>query len=130
MSLELPADAEPYVNDYDDLHNPAAYALKLGRPVDLQEAWNQHYDTHPDYWDRLVSAESVFYVGASSNLLSRLEDHRDGDVRSTVLTEVCEVVGLQTVWPAENKIEAFELAEPRLARWLQQERPRAYVHQR
>ena len=135
MSLELPADLEPYTNGLEDAHSPGCYALELQRPIDLRERWNQHYDEKPDYWTRLVNAETVFYVGASSDLLSRLEDHRNNDdpekesKRSTVLTKVCDIAGLQVAWVSKNPTEAFELDEPQLARWLQESRPAAFVHQ-
>lgn len=128
MTLELPSDLYPYTGG--DHHQPGAYALELQRPIDLRERWQQHYDEEPDYWNRLVNSDTVYYVGGTSDLLSRLEDHRDGEVRQTVLTRVCDVAGLQTAWPADNPSKAFELVEPRLARLLQQERPKAYVHTR
>ena len=128
MSLSLPEELSPYTDG--DNSTPGAYALRLGRPLDLESAWEQHYDTRPPYWDQLMQADSVLYVGGTGDLLSRLEDHRDGDVRQTVLTKVCDVTGLQTAWPADNPTNAFELVEPRLARWLQQTRPSSYVHSR
>ena len=128
MSLCLPEELSPHTDG--DNSQPGAYALKLGRPLDLESAWEQHYDERPPYWDQLMNADTVYYVGGTGNLLSRLEDHRDGDHRQTVLTRVCDVVGLQTAWPADTPEDAFELVEPRLARYLQQTRPSSYVHTR
>ena len=134
MTLELPSSLSPYTDG--DNSRPGAYALKLGRPLDLASAWEQHYDERPPYWGQLMQASEVYYVGGAGDLLSRLEDHRDNadpekdTKRDTVLTRVCDVVGLQTAWPADNPTEAFELVEPRLARYLQQTRPDSYVHQR
>lgn len=130
MSLSLPEDLEPYVDDYDDLHSSGAYALELQRPVDLRERWQQHYDTEPDYWTRLVNADTVYYVGGTSDLLSRLEDHRDGEVRQTVLTRVCDIRRLHVAWVSSDAETATEIDEPRLARWLQESRPRSYCHTR
>lgn len=136
MALSLPEDLEPYVADYDALHASGAYALELLRPVDLRDAWQQHYDTQPEYWCELVNAETVFYVGGTGDLLSRLEDHRDNDradrdsKRSTVLTQVCDVADLQTAWVGDDYDHATEILEPRLARWLQESRPDSYCHYR
>lgn len=136
MSLELPSDLTPYTNGHDNLHAPGAYALQLGRPVDLADRWPQHYDEEPDYWGKLIEADRVVYVGGTSDLLSRLEDHRNNDdpekdsKRGTVLTRVCDVVGLQTAWVTEDATKATEIIEPRLARLLQQAYPSWYVHTR
>lgn len=132
MSLELPADLEPYIQDYDELHSAGAYALILDRPQDLQAAWEQYYDERPDYWRALQDAATVYYVGGASDLLSRLEDHRNGEVRQTVLTRVCDIQGLQVAWVAEDgdAEKAREVLEPRMARWLARARPDSYVHSR
>jgi predicted GIY-YIG superfamily endonuclease len=130
MSLELPSDLTQYTDGHEEIHSAGAYSLILQRPVDLRERWQHHYDTKPPYWNDLVQADSVFYVGATGDLLSRLEDHRNGGVRQTVLTRVCEVVGLQVAWVSESSERAFEVDEPRLARWLAKYRPDAYVHTR
>lgn len=130
MSLSLPADLEPYVDDYDDMHLSGAYALELERPASLPEVWDRHYDHRPPYWSDLLQASRVLYVGGTGDLLSRLEDHRDQEVRQTALTRVCEVRGLHTAWVADSPEHAFELLEPRLARWLQEARPQDYIHTR
>lgn len=130
MSLSLPEDLEPYVDDYDDLHSPGAYALELVRPVNLEEQWHRHNDEKPPYWRELTQGDRVFYVGGTGDLISRLEDHRNGDVRTTVLTEVCEIHGLQTVWVGESYEHATEILEPQLHRMLQEEYAGSYVHQR
>lgn len=136
MSLQLPGDLEPYVSNYNQLHSPGAYALVLEKPSDLAGAWEAEYDTQPDYWPELRDASECFYVGGTGDLLSRLEDHRNGDrdddtgARSTVLTELCSIEGLQTAWVAESPERATDIIEPRLARWLQKARPSAFVHQR
>lgn len=130
MGLELPGDLEPYIEEYDQLHSEGAYAIELSRPVNLEEVWHRHNETKPPYWDQLQRADRVLYVGASGDLLSRLEDHRDGDARTTVLTEVCDVVGLHTAWRAKSPEHAREVLEPRLARWLQSSNPGWYCHTR
>lgn len=129
MSLKLPADLEPYLQDYEQKNGPGAYALELERPLDLEEQWHRHNEEKPPYWSDLNTADSVYYVGGTSDLLSRLEDHRNGDKRLTALTRVCEIAGLQTAWPHDGDTsEVFDVLEPRLARWLQESRPDSYVH--
>jgi len=128
MSLLLPEAIEPYCESTTDYHKSGAYALALNRPSDFADAWDRHHDHRPDWFDRARTALTLFYVGGTGDLLSRLEDHRDGDVRTTTLTEVCSIEHLHTLWFAGS--EHYEQTEYRLARWLQRDRPRAYVHQR
>jgi len=132
MSLSLPEDAEPFLrsdDDFSQLHAGAAYALTLSKPADLTAEWDRHFDERPDYWDQLDDAERVVYVGGSKDLLARLEDHRDGEVRQTALTTVCEIGELRNVWWADSG-DPF-LVETQLADLLAQELPpTTYVHQR
>ena len=128
MSLSLPEDIEPYCEDTTDFHRPAAYALVLERPDDFTQAFDNAFDTRPDWFDRARTCDTLCYVGGTSDLLSRLEDHRDGEVRTTVLTEVCDIERLQTVWFAGN--ERYQQTEYRLAQTLQDDRPSWHVHQR
>jgi hypothetical protein len=130
MGLELPADLEPYTNGLEDAHAPGAYCLLLSKPQDLEERWHQHNDTKPPYWDQLVDAPTVAYVGGTGDLLSRLEDHRNGDVRTTTLTEVCGIEKLHTAWVDSEATHAREILEPRVAGMLRREYPRWFVHQR
>lgn len=131
MSLSLPADAEPFIpnnGDLSSLHNPGCYALTLTRPRDLAHEWDQVFDHRPPYWDDLLTADNVVYVGASADVLSRLEDHRDSEVRLTVLTEVCDIHSLRNIWWYSSAEEAFE-RESGLALMLQNHKPSYYVHQ-
>lgn len=129
MTLSLPEDLTPYTNGHDDLHSAGCYAIYLNRPSALADAWDEKYDTRPPYWQQLTEADRVLYVGGASDLLARLEDHRDGGVRETALTKICEVTGLHTVWVCEDADTAFNIEEPRLARMLQEEYPSWFVHQ-
>lgn len=135
MPLSLPEDLEPYIEEYDQLHSEGAYALELSRPVNLEAVWHRHNETKPPYWDRLVNASEIYYVGASGDLLARLEDHRDNDdsrrksKRDTALTKVCSVRGLHTAWPTDSVEKAYEL-ERDIARTLSRTRPDDYIHQR
>lgn len=130
MSLSLPADIEPFADDYSDLSGPGIYALNLSKPEDLTAAWDAEFDERPAYWDKLQQSESVVYVGAAKNVLSRLEDHRDKDVRVGVLQRVCDIEGLRNVWFCDSAEEAFERESRKaieLRNWLS---PETFVHQR
>lgn len=109
MSLSLPADAEVFIpdgEDFDHLHEPGVYCLRLTKPDDLASAWDQAFDTRPAYWDELEAAERVLYVGEAGDVLYRLEDHRDSDKRIGVLQRVCEIAGLRNIWWCDSKANA------------------------
>lgn len=132
MSLELPADAEPFIpdgGDVTDLSEPGVYCLTLSRPTNLEDAWNRQFDTRPEYWGDLTYCTQVAYVGAASDVLRRLEEHRDGNKRKAALLEVCEIDELRNIWWFDSTDTAFE-RESKLALWLQNSRPSWYVHQR
>ena len=126
--LELPADLEPFADDFDQMHASGAYALVLDRPDDFHAAWRREFDAVPDWFTLARDASTLAYVGGSSDVLSRLEDHRDGEGRTTVLTRVCEIDRLQSVWFAKD--EPWEVTEANLASALRETRPSWYVHQR
>lgn len=130
MSLSLPADAEKFIpegNDYDHLRSAGVYALTLGKPDDLAEAWDAEFDARPPYFDDLRDAAGVVYVGEAGDVLRRLEEHRDGDTRVGVLQRVCAIEGLRNIWWCDDKDHA-EQQESVLAIALQNERPGLYVH--
>jgi len=129
MSLQLPADVEPHLIDGVEWSDPGVYALKLNRPDDLAEAWDQTFDHRPDYWESLMDAHAVVYVGATKNVIGRLEDHRDGQKRLTALTSVCEIEGIRNIWWFDSATEAFD-RENGLALTMQAQYPHTYVHSR
>ena len=129
MSLSLPEDIEPFLDDTHTWSDSAVYALCLSRPDDLAQAWDAEFDHRPDYWDELVEAANVVYVGAAKNLISRLEDHHNQDVRKTVLTAVCDVESLRNVWWCSDMDEAVQ-EESKLAIMMQNQYADTYVHSR
>jgi hypothetical protein len=132
MSLELPADAEPYIPEpctFNRLHNPGVYALELERPDDVASAWDSEFDTRPEWFDDFADAEQVIYVGAAKDVLRRLEEHRDGQVRVGVLQRVCEITGVHNIWWRMKTDIAFQ-DESKIAIELQNDHPEWYVHQR
>lgn len=127
--LALPADAEAFIprnGSFKDLHGPGCYALRLSRPDDLPAAWDAQYDERPTWFDRLVGAAGVVYIGEAGDVLRRLEEHRDGEVRTTMLTTVCEIDGLRNVWWADSKTDAEEM-ESRLTIMMQNQHPELFV---
>jgi len=128
MALELPADLELFVGTAWD--TPAVYCLRLSLPADLPERWDAEYDTRPDYVNPAATARQVLYVGATGDVLSRLEDHRDGEVREVALVGFAEDVDVRNVWPFDSAARAFE-RESGIALALESESSeRVYVHQR
>jgi predicted GIY-YIG superfamily endonuclease len=131
MALSLPADAEPFIPDgepWDHLHEPAVYALTIDLPDDLEAAWDATHDTRPAYWDDLVDADGVVYIGEAGDVLHRLEQHRDGE-QTGVLMEAFGIDSLRNIWFMPSK-EKAEQEESRLAIMLQNERLELYVHSR
>jgi len=130
VTLTLPADAEPFVDDdISELRQPGVYALKCLKPEDIADRWDATFDHRPAYWDELVDAERVAYVGASKDVLARLEDHRDAEVRKAALLRVCEPVGVLNIRFFKSAHRAFE-RESGLALRFARQHPEFYVHQR
>jgi len=130
MTLTLPADAEPFINDdISELRQPGVYALKCIKPDDIADQWDERFDHRPDYWEELVEAKRVAYVGAAKDVLARLEDHRDAEVRKAALLEVCEPVGVLNIKFFPTAEQAFE-RESGLALRFARKHPEFYVHQR
>jgi predicted GIY-YIG superfamily endonuclease len=72
--------------------DPGVYVLRccdVGESVEAHaRAWRDagYEDTHPDDLDRLAAADRLLYVGAASNVRSRLEDHAVGEKRQGAFT--------------------------------------------
>jgi len=131
MTLQLPADAEPFIPDgepFDHLHEPAVYALTLTKPDDLEAAWDAEYDARPAYFEELQDASGVVYIGEAGDVLYRLEQHRDGE-QTGVLMEAFGIDSLRNIWWMDSKKQA-EANESQIAIMLQNQRPDLYVHHR
>lgn len=129
MSLSLPGDIEPFLTSDHGWNDAAVYGLSLTVPSDVREQWESIFDSTPDYLDMVEEKPHTRYVGAAKNLISRLEDHRDGKVRKVALLEVCEIDSLTNLWWFDSAERAF-LKERSCADMLSQELPNCYVHQR
>lgn len=127
MTLELPADAEPFiVDEWDQLHDSGVYCLVLSRPANPAAAWDAVHDARPAWFEAFVSAREVWYVGSAKDILARLEDHRDGH-QSSVLMDICEIDGLRNIWwcDADRRREV----ESQTAIMLRNYHPETFVRQ-
>jgi len=130
MTLTLPADAEPFVDDdISELRQPGCYALKCRKPDNPRKQWQEHFDSVPDYIELVEDRQRVAYVGAASDVLRRLEEHRDGDKRKAALLRVCEPIGVLNIKFFPTAQQAFD-REFNLAQRFAQQHPEFYVHQR
>jgi len=127
MGLELPADLEAFADDYDQLTSAAVYALDCEIP-DLSTAWDRHYDVRPEWFDAADEKPNHIYVGAAKNVLQRLEEHRDGEIRKASLPRVADDVSLRNVWWYDDADRAFE-RESNVAIRLRIHLPETFVHQ-
>jgi len=130
--LSLPEDAARQLDDnqpFDDLRNAGVYVLVCHKPDDLEAAWDSRFENRPEYWADLKDCERVVYVGESGDVLSRLEDHHDGDKRKARLLEVCPPRGIIDIEFCESKHRA-ELRESQIGIALQNENPSWYCHWR
>jgi len=126
--LSLPADLEPYADSYDQLTNPAVYALQLEKPEDAEWALAGAFDAWPAWGEEFLAFSEILYVGAAKNALERLEQHRDGEFRPTLM-EVCEVARIVDLWWFDSAEAAFE-KESGIALEVAHEHSAAYVHYR
>ena len=129
MSLSLPADIEPFLRDGYEWSDAGCYALNVDVPSDVRERFESEFDVIPGYVHMLEERDAAMYVGASANVLRRLEDHRDGEKRKAVLFRVCEIDSVEGVWWFDSKDKAFE-EEYNIGSALQTLNPTVYVHQR
>ena len=122
MTLTLPSDLEAFTDDYTA---SGVYALDIQKPDDLEVEWDRRFEHRPAWFDELDAAENVVYVGAAKNLLARLEDHRDGQVRQAILPSLAVDMDLRNVWVRPDMDTAM-LDESRIAIRLRNHLPETY----
>jgi len=105
VTLTLPADVEPYTTDFA---TPAVYSLDVVMPEDLTTEWDRRFETRAEWFDELQAATDVVYIGATKNLIGRLEDHRDRKVRQTVIPSLATNIDLRNAWPRDSAEQAFQ----------------------
>jgi hypothetical protein len=122
----------PHVDADAESSDPGCYALAIAVP---DEGHDEHarrwleagYGTVPPYLPQIVECEEVVYVGRSSNVRVRLEEHLAGRVRTASLPSVYDVKGIVGVrWGANDDHHERNYRDD-LAAELG---PNAYVHAR
>jgi len=132
MSLELPGCIEPHMTSdmaFERIRGPAVYVLQLDPPEGIYSAWDEHFEHRAPYLDEIDEVSEVLYVGAANDLLRRLNDHNDGEVRKAALLRVCDIESLHSVYWFDSAEQAFE-RESGIAKVIQNERGNTYVHSR
>jgi len=110
---------EQLLQQTDDPTQPGVYVLALDSPGPSLHAharrwWHEYQTVHPEDVAGLVGVRRMLYVGAASNLQSRLEDHARADVRRSTWLSVYPPVGVRQVVVSERVDSAFE-AETQMA---------------
>jgi len=105
VTLSLPADIEPYTTDFVQ---PAIYGLDITLPENLAEEWDRRFEKRAEWFEDMAKADTVVYVGATANLISRLEEHRDSTVRKAILPSLAVDMSLRNVWPRDTPDSAFQ----------------------
>jgi len=113
-----------YLDEQNRVSKSGCYALRLSVPGNLEAAWHDVHDVKPDYWNELVSADGVVYVGAAGNIHDRLRDHIEGKVRQTALCAVCPPHHVIDVWTSDTPFED----EYNRAKETEREHPGWFVH--
>ena len=104
---------EQLLAQVDDPTQPGVYVLELDHPgPDLHahaRRWYDEYQTvHPDGVGGLVGAERLLYVGATSHLQKRLEDHVLAEVRRSAWLSVYPPTELVAALGVSAASQAFE----------------------
>lgn len=104
---------ETLLQQTDGPTQPGIYVLALDNPGPSLHAharrWYGEYQTvHPDDVAGLVGTRRMLYVGAASNLQSRLEDHARADVRRSTWLSVYPPVEVRQVGISPSVDSAFQ----------------------
>lgn len=97
----------------DTSRRPGVYALGLAvpsMPTVAREQWDAVHDARPDddALDRLAAAQSPLYVGAATEVYTRLCDHADG-VRVPAVCEAFPPTAVRGVWSHSSPFDGPEL---------------------
>jgi hypothetical protein len=103
---------EQLLAQVDDPTRPGIYVLECDSPGPSLQAharrWYGEYQTvHPDDVAGLAGTDRLLYVGAASDLQSRLEDHVQADVRKSAWLSVYPPTRLATVSVSPSVERAF-----------------------
>jgi len=113
MSDPRTIPTEQLLAQVDDPTQPGIYVLELDSPGTSLHAharrWYAEYQTvHPDDVAGLVGTDRLLYVGATSHLQKRLEDHVQAEVRQSAWLKVYPPTELVTVSVSPGAGQAFE----------------------
>jgi len=103
---------EQLLKQVSDPTRPGVYILKLDNPGTSLHAharrWYDEYQTvHPDNVGGLGGTERLLYVGATNNLQGRLEDHVQGEYRTSAWLDVYPPTELVAAIPQSTASRAF-----------------------
>lgn len=95
----------------DEWGDPAVYGLACETPETLRilmMRWGGLYEVYPpkELIEAVDAGRRIVYVGATTDLLARLHDHVDAEVRVSGLLQVCPPTGLEAVWPVDDPFTA------------------------
>jgi len=104
---------EQLLQQTDDPTRPGIYVLELDSSGPSLHAharrWYDEYQTvHPDGVGGLAGTERLLYVGATNNLQERLEEHVQGEYRTSAWLDVYPPTELVIATPYASARRAFE----------------------
>jgi len=104
---------EQLLQQTDDPTQPGIYVLEVDSPGPSLHAharrWYDEYQTvHPDGVGGLAGTDRLLYVGATNNLQERLEEHVQGEYRTSAWLDVYAPTELVTVSVSPRAGRAFE----------------------
>jgi predicted GIY-YIG superfamily endonuclease len=105
---------EQLLQQTDAPTKPGVYILKLDSPGPSLHAharrwWGEYQTVHPDGVGGLAGAERLLYVGATNNLQERLEEHVQGEYRTSAWLDVYPPTELAAAIPQSAASRAFEI---------------------
>jgi len=110
----------------EDAYSPAVYCLELGTPRSektLKNSWWDWHNEDPPSWAwAAYYAQSVYYVGATSNMWHRIRDHVGHPEKGAKIVYAFPPWKVEKIWPCNSEYEAFELEE-RAAEMIEEEKP-------
>lgn len=126
---------EPFIESLDEAHQRGVYVLRLSYPTGGREThnrlWLQDHDDVPNYLDAIIESNGILYVGSSSDVLNRLNQHLNDDLnRSTTISDTYPIHSVVNVdfYPDEDVDITHK--EQQKTDALNDERSGMYIHSR
>jgi predicted GIY-YIG superfamily endonuclease len=119
-----------------EAHAPGVYVLEFSTPKtdkenrrsQIKKLWLSEKETLPSYFEELVEAHKLLYVGFSKDVYSRIEQHINKH-QTTTLADVFPLHSVFDIYFYETKQKAA-LNEESHTIDLNNAYPNAYVHSR